>query len=299
MKRAIVLAAVCLCMALSGCGKDEKLEYVNGEAIALWNSAEEMPYYDSAIDQKVPEITPYIPQDANGIGVVLFPGGGYTQYSSETEGTDIAEAFNAKGISVFVVEYRLTPYHDRAIISDAARAVRYVRYFADEFGIDEDQITVMGFSAGGHLALMEMEYAQDEELEKAGDAIDQESAMPDAGVLCYPVVSMTDEYTHKTSRENFLGADNVGNQELIQMYSGECRVTDQMCPLFLWHCKNDRAVSYENSQILADALEENGVDYELHLYDKGGHGVGLASDNEEVSEWFDRCVEWLQEQYNK
>ncbi|MFQ9985740.1 MAG: hypothetical protein ACLRVS_07840, partial [Lachnospiraceae bacterium] len=106
MKRAIVLAAVCLCMALSGCGKDEKLEYVNGEAIALWNSAEEMPYYDSAIDQKVPELTPYIPQDANGIGVVLFPGGGYTQYSSETEGTEIAEAFNAKGISVFVVEYR-------------------------------------------------------------------------------------------------------------------------------------------------------------------------------------------------
>lgn len=272
----------------------ETITYTNGEKLALWESEKKVPYYDASAGQAVASVIPYI-ADSNESGecVIICPGGAYEHLSMETEGSEIAAALNEQGISAFILQYRLTPYTNTAIISDVLRAIRYVRYYADSFAIDKEKVTVMGFSAGGHLSLMAAEHYGDEDIETSGDIIDKEDARPDKVVLGYPVVSFADVYTHKSTRTNFLGAGNEGDTALIEKYSGELGVTESTPPMFVWHCKKDKGVTCENSQVLADALTAKGVDCELHLYEGGSHGIGLATRYPGANEWFAACVEWL------
>lgn len=260
----------------------------------LWSAADQVPYYNEENGQDIPRLYPYFAEEnTTGACVIVIPGGGYAAENTNVSGVmSIADALCKKGITAFALQYRTAPYTYKAMISDVCRAVRFVRYYHKSLGIDPDKVTVMGFSAGGHLALMSTEHYDDADIEVTGDAIDAWSAKPDSAVLGYAVVSMMEAYGHQTSRENFLGAE-VDNESLRMRFSGELGVTKDTPPMFLWHCKKDHAVSYESSEMLAKTLEENGVLCELHIYETGGHGLGLAQDNEEVSKWFDACVEWI------
>lgn len=267
--------------------------YAGHEAINLWENTADIPYYEEGYGVKPPIITPYIAEgNTNGGCVIVCPGGGYVDLTVEKEGVKPAQALNENHITAFVLQYRIKPYNKDASMSDIFRAIRYVRAHAEEFGIDPDKIAVMGFSAGGHLAAMSLEHYEEDEQKL--DEVDKVSAKPDYGILCYPVISLKDGLTHEITRKQFLGADNVNNEELILQYSAEEGVTKDTPPVFIWHCENDQAVPPANSEEFAAAMEKAGAECELHIYPFGAHGVGMAEGNSNAGKWFPGCVEWLQ-----
>lgn len=302
-KKRIVTFILMVCMAVSTCGcagsakdakpeeKEETFVYTNAQPLALWEQDGQMPFYDENVTNQAVSLTPYVTQDGNGGCMIVCPGGGYGNVVTAKEGTAPAQALNENGISAFALNYRVAPYDYQAMLADVFRAVRYVRYHADEFGIDPDKIGVMGFSAGGHLAAMALEHYDEDK--QSADEIDQVSARPDCGVLCYPVLSLQDGYTHEGSREKFLGSKK-DDETFVRKYSAELGVTKDTPPCFVWHCDTDTTVPYQGSQVFAEAMGAAGISCEFHLYHWGGHGLGLATDNAaEVREWFPTCISWL------
>lgn len=165
-------------------------KYATHPFLELWSAKEDVPYL--AEYSSIPKIIPYIAKNnTNGGCVIICPGGGYVQLAIDKEGKAPAEAFNENNITAFVLQYR-TNYTYEAVLTDVFRAIRYVRANAEEFAIDPDKISIMGFSAGGHLAAMSLEH-YDEDTQNADD-IDKVSAKPDFGILCYPVISLKDEF---------------------------------------------------------------------------------------------------------
>ncbi len=248
---------------------------------------------------QVPDITVYLPakKHATGKAVVICPGGGYHGLAYDWEGDDIARWYNSKGIAAIVLKYRL-PISKSVInkqevpLQDAQRAIRLVRHHADEWNIDKNQIGVMGFSAGGHLASTLGTHFDDETKLIKKDAIDLLSARPDFMVLIYPVISMKEEVTHEGSRLALLGENP--NQKLVDYYSNELQVKENTPPTFLLHATDDKSVSVENPLLFYRGLRENNIqNCEMHIYPKGGHGFSLAIGQGRLQGWTDRLYEWL------
>ncbi len=261
--------------------------------ISLWKTTGHIPYYDSGTAAQVPTLTQYLSsRNTTGGCVIICPGGGYGSIAYEYEGVDIAKYFMARGISAFVLKYRVAPYDYHAALSDVMRAIRYVRYYAKDYGVDPEKIAIMGFSAGGHLACMAAEHF--DYGKETGDVIDRISSRPNAAVLCYPVVSMYSKYTHGGSKYNFLGAA-ASDRELAKRFSGELGVRPDTPPMYLFHCRPDSSVPVENSTMLADALKAAGISYLLDIYENGDHGCGLASGISGTREWPKVMLGWLQE----
>ncbi|HOL72129.1 MAG TPA: alpha/beta hydrolase [Bryobacteraceae bacterium] len=240
-----------------------------------------------------PSIAIYLPprEKATGAAVVVCPGGGYRVLAMDHEGKQVAEWLNGHGIAAFVLSYRLGPrYHHPIQLGDAQRAIRTVRALASEFRIDPGRIGIWGFSAGGHLASSVGTHF-DSGNPDAPDPIDRVSCRPDFMILCYPVVSLVTEYVHKGSRANLLG-ENF-DPKLAEFLSNEKQVTSQTPPTFLFHTDADRGVPPENSVLFYLALRRAGVPAELHIYEKGNHGVGLAPKDPVLSSWPDRLADWL------
>lgn len=228
---------------------------------------------------------------ASGAAVVVYPGGGYGVLAMDHEGKQIAEWLNAHGIAAFIVKYRLGPrYHHPIELGDAQRAIRTVRARAPEFRIAPDRIGIWGFSAGGHLASTAGTHF-DSGNPDAPDPIDRVSCRPDFMILCYPVVSFTTDYAHKGSRRNLLG--DSPDPKLMEYLSNEKQVTPQTPPTFLFHTDADKGVPAENSVLFYLALRKAGVPAELHIYEKGNHGVGLAQKDPVLATWPDRLADWL------
>jgi len=239
-----------------------------------------------------PNLTVYLPQ-VNGVqsGVVVCPGGGYGMLAVDHEGKQIAEWLNARGIAAFVLRYRLGPrYHHPVELGDAQRAMRLVRYRAAEYGIAADKIGIWGFSAGGHLASTAGTHF-DSGLAAASDPIDRTSSRPDFMVLCYPVISFITPYAHRGSMRNLLG-DNPDPQ-LAASLSNETQVTPQTPPTFLFHTNSDSGVPAENSVLFYLALRKAGVPAEIHIYERGEHGVGLAPFDPVLSSWPRHLEAWM------
>ena len=237
-----------------------------------------------------PFLTHYpVDQEPNGT-VLVFPGGGYEHVSVIKEGSDIAAAFNREGYQVFVLDYRVHPYTGEDILRDAVSAMQTVRSCIRENGLVNQELALMGFSAGGHLALMETQHWR----EVLNDDEDI-NCRPDALILCYPVVTFKDPYAHKGSRANFLGEKNKDNDELIRNFSAEEQVTQDFPPVFLWHCEGDASVPVENSRMLIDALNRAGIENKAVFYENGAHGLGLAKDDPKISGWFGEAAAWLKE----
>ncbi|WP_138750861.1 alpha/beta hydrolase [Paenibacillus sinopodophylli] len=235
------------------------------------------------------QLHPYIAAADHPIGaIIICPGGAYGGLA-EYEGEPIALWLNTLGISAFVLKYRVSPHKHPAALYDVQQAIRLVREQAGSWNIDPNRVGVLGFSAGGHLASMaatqfDMRIPEDDE------AVRQTSCRPDLIIACYPVISFG-EYRNEPSMINLLG--DSPSEELLRQLSSELQVTNQTPPAFLWHTADDKAVPVENSLLFALALSKHKVPFDLHIYESGPHGMGLATENDHVGAWKSSCVEWL------
>lgn len=226
---------------------------------------------------------PADPKNASGHGLIIFPGGGYSILAHKHEGEEVAKFFSSKGISCFVVYYRVSrndgnpSYRFPGPLLDARQAIRHIRKNATSYKIDPKKIGIIGFSAGGHLASMCATRYKDK-LE--GDPVSDISVRPDFAAMIYPVISMIADYSHTGSRKNLLGNDPTKEQKVAA--SAEHRVTKDTPPLFLAHHQFD-GVSSHNSTVLAQAATKVKVPCELHLYPQGGHGFGMGVKGKHLS----------------
>ena len=242
----------------------------------------------------VPGVMIYLPakEKANGAAVVVYPGGGYGGLALDHEGHQIGTWLNSHGIAAVVVKYRLGPkYRHPTQLHDAQRALRLTRARAKEWGIDPARVGILGFSAGGHLASTVGTHF-DKGKADAADAIDKHSSRPDFMILMYPVITLSGPYAHVGSRNNLLGKDAA--PDLVDSLSNDKRVTKETPPTFLIHTTEDTAVPPENSVLFYMALSKHKVPVEMHIYEKGRHGLGLGPRDLPYASWPDRCLAWLQ-----
>jgi len=221
-------------------------------------------------------LTAYVPRTPEKVSarrlrpaVLILPGGGYA-YTSEREAEPVALRFLVRGYAAFVLEYSCAPHRFPVALREAAMAMSYIRQNGDRFGVDPGMVAAMGFSAGGHLCgLLGMLYDSPE----VSDIGPSELLRPDVLGLNYPV-AVSWGRTHEGSFQNLTGEDVALRSRL----SLEKLARPDMPPVFLWHTRNDASVPCRNSLILAQALEEAGVDFAMHIYRRGRHGLSTADE---------------------
>jgi acetyl esterase/lipase len=258
------------------------------------------PHAVGDTDADKPSLKVFKAEKPNGAAVVVCPGGGYGFLADDHEGKQVAGWLNSIGVTAFVLKYRIVtkdrpgPVHP-APLSDAQRAIKLVRLKAKDFDIDPKRVGIWGFSAGGHLASSAANH-WDLGLGN-GNAIDNLSSRPDFCILAYPVITMEDGVTHAGSKRNLLGANP--DEKLVEHYSNEKQVTKNTPPTFIFHTSEDKAVLPENATRFYLACKKAGVPVELHIYEKGKHGVGLGRDakwtggEKSVATWPDRLADWM------
>jgi acetyl esterase/lipase len=282
----MTLSRILLALALAG----GSLQAQPPKAELLWPAGAPGALGTQPEDQ--PSLTPFVLAKGTGSGtaVVICPGGGYQNLSMDKEGYQVARWLNSLGVSAFVLQYRLGPrYHHPIELEDAQRAIRMVRARAAQYGLQTDRIGIMGFSAGGHEASTAGTH-YDAGNPAAPDPLDRPGSRPDFMVLCYPVITFG-PFAHAGSRRNLLG--NNPDPKLVELLSNELQVTKDTPPTFLYHTTNDSVVPVENSVLFYSALRKAGVPAELHIYERGPHGVGLAQDDPVLSSWPGRLADWL------
>ena len=258
------------------------------EEFKLWENG--TPYFNPEFGQPETTVTHYPAENTEGKRgcIIVCPGGGYGRRAPH-EGEPIAQMINEIGVHAFVLNYRVAPYKHPAELEDALRAIRWVRYHADEYGIDPEKIGILGFSAGGHLAVSAstmFDYGR-----PAGDVIDAVSSKPNAAIYCYPVCTLEKPYTHVGSRNNLLGVD--ASEDLVKQMSGPRAVREDMPPVFIWHTFDDTVVPIQNSLMMATALREKKIPVEMHIFPEGNHGLGLAPKLPHVAQWAPLLQNWL------
>jgi acetyl esterase/lipase len=242
----------------------------------------------------IPSLTVFLPQKekANGTAVIICPGGGYSYLSFNYEGTDVAKIFNGWGVTAFVLKYRLPddstmPQKEIGPLQDAQRAIQLVRMNAVKWKIKKDQVGIMGFSAGGHVASTAGTHFSQAVI----DNKEVINLRPDFMILIYPVISFTDSLAHMGSRNNLIGKNPA--KEKITLYSNELQITRQTPPAFLVHAKNDSSVKVQNSTLFYKTLLKNNVPAEIHFYEKGGHGFGMNNNKTSSDKWMDWLKTWM------
>ena len=267
--------------------------YAEPQTFPLWKNG--APGAQGKGGEDIPTLTLYMPShpSKSDTGVIVVPGGSYTVLAMNHEGRQVANWLNSLGMTAFVLKYRLGPkYHHPIELGDAQRAIRLVRSRAKEFGIRPDRIGMMGFSAGGHLAATVGTHYDHGDRESA-DPVDRVSCRPDFLVLAYPVISFVAPYSHSRSAHNLLG-DNP-DMKVREELSNELHVTPDTPPTFLFSTSTDKVVPAENSVAFYLALHTAGVPVELHIFQKGPHGVGLDSADPVLGIWPTLLANWMRE----
>ena len=245
---------------------------INVDEAILWPDGAPNALGTGAID--TPALTCHVAEAGNGCGIVVCPGGGYRVLASDHEGLQVAQALNRIGITAFVLRYRVgTRYGTDISLLDGLRAVRFVRHHAEKWGIN--RVGILGFSAGGHLAVSVGTYV-DEEKQEVSDSVDRESCRPD---FLVPIYAVTNGIKRGRKADEYTPADT--------------NVSANTPPTFLVHTHEDQIVSPAQSILFYEAMLEAGAQCELHIYGYGEHGVGLAIGDPEVSEWFSAMHGWL------
>ena len=262
---------------------------------AIPNSVEEKTTNDGMLrisGVTVPSVTAFIPakDKATGAAVMICPGGGYGILAAGHEGSELGEWFKARGIAAFVLKYRLPDpaamirQHEVPLL-DAMQGIKLIRQNAKKYNIKPDQIGVMGFSAGGHLAATLSTHFDRGQFAS-------EDAKPNFAILLYPVITFSKEYQHSGSRKKLLGADD--SEELANYYSNELMVSPSTPPAFLVHAQDDKGVPIENSFDYFLALKKYDIPAELHAYPAGGHGFGMRTEGKgSVANWPAAMEGWL------
>lgn len=227
-----------------------------------------------------PTVTVYPAAKPNGVAIVMCPGGGYARLAMNHEGHDMADWFNAQGITYAVLKYRMPNGHDEVPLSDAEQAIRLVRQHAAEWGTDPHRVGIMGASAGGHLAA------------SLATLYSSEETRPDFQILFYPVITMGIA-THGGSRINLIGENPT--PELEQRYTLEKQVTERTPQAFIMLSADDNAVPPINSLNYFTALCEHGIPASMHIYPTGGHGWGFRDSFPYKRQWTGELEKWLRE----
>tara|TARA_R110002124_G_scaffold5521_1_gene35361 strand:+ start:297 stop:1172 length:876 start_codon:yes stop_codon:yes gene_type:complete len=277
------------------------------EVISLWPKGQVPNYIENTIEEKhitddkgilrisgvtVPTITAYLApkEKATGAAVMICPGGGYAILAASHEGSDFAKWFNDRGISAFVLKYRLPnekgmSHQHEVPLMDAMKGMEIIRNNASKWNIDSDKIGVLGFSAGGHLAATLSTHYN---LGKNAS----ENAKPNFSILAYPVISFGDKFAHGGSKNNLLGSEK--SEALIKYYSNELQISDKTPPAFLVHCMDDGSVPVENSIEYYLGLKKFKTPAEMHLYPQGGHGFGFRTEGKgSLAGWPAALEGWL------
>ena len=258
-------------------------------------------------------VTPYLTDNSqNAPTVIVCPGGSYHWLDVKGEGIEVAEWLMDNGVNAVLLQYRTAGFnaffwHYRYVvrgtrhpdmICDLQRTIRYLRENSDKMGINPDRIGVLGFSAGGHLALTSACYS-DQDFTNLPDGPAVVSLRPDFVGAIYPVVTMQGKYVHKRSRRGLLGEWGKYSSEKRKMMSIEENIPDDCPPVFLINCKDDPVVDWHNSVILDKALTDAGVNHKYILYETGKHGFGVSDvyGSEECRKWRDEFIKWLNELY--
>lgn len=261
------------------------------DATPLWPKG--APGAAGTDESDIPTIRAYLPpkETATGAGVVICPGGGYGILAYDHEGAQVAKWLNRIGVAGFVLRYRHAPkYRHPTPLSDTQRALRFIRANSEKFGVAKNRIGVMGFSAGGHLASTAATHF-DFGKKDSDDTVDRESCRPDFAVLCYPVISFTAPWSHSGSARNLLG--DKPDPALLENLSNDKQVTSETPPTFLFHTGEDTGVPVQNSLAFYTACVNAKVPAELHAYQIGPHGVGLAPADPATHGWKDRLADWM------
>lgn len=261
-----------------------------GTTVALWTGRAPGAVGDG--DDDKPTLTVFLPTtNPTRTGVVIAPGGGYQHLAFKKEGEDIAHWLNERGVAAFVLKYRLGPvYHHPVELGDARRAVRLVRAHAAEYGIDPTRLGMWGFSAGGHLTATAGTLAEPGNPSSA-DVVEQQPSRPSFLVLAYPVITLTEPSAHTGSRKYLLGPDP--DPKLIDLLSAEKQVTADTPPTFLFATTDDPVVPVMNSVLFYSALVAHKVPAEIHLFQHGPHGAGLAQSFPDLKTWPDLLATWM------
>jgi acetyl esterase/lipase len=260
-------------LAAAGAAAQETVQY---DAALLWPDGAPGALGGEPKDQ--PRVTIHLPDaaGATGTAIVVNPGGGYRGLAADHEGLQVARVLNANGIAAFVLRYRLRPdYEPSVALEDGKRAVRWVRHRAQDYGLSKDRIGMLGFSAGGHLTTA-VGTLYDKGDPEAADPIDRESARPDFIVPVYAVV----------------------NRDLVKFEMGDWATTDtavnaETPPAFIVQTHEDSLVKATHSLRFYEALLDAGVPAEMHIFQSGPHGLGLAPGDPAFSQWPAMLVDWL------
>jgi len=235
-----------------------------------------------------PTLSVFLPSNPNGKTVLIVPGGGYGNVCVNVEGTPQIDGLLEQGIAAFVVKYRLPNGNRNVPMWDGMRALQIIRANSERWQIDPSKVGVWGFSAGGHLSSL-LSNGVGEPYPAPKDSISRESPVPDFSILFYPVISMDDSIVHRGSRRNLLGSDEPSHSDIAE-FSTDKRITASTPPTYLIHCEDDKVVPIENSKVYFESLQAAGIESELHVYEKGGHGIGAMNTNKE---WESQLNAWL------
>ncbi|QDU80844.1 Acetylxylan esterase precursor [Polystyrenella longa] len=292
--RHLLLSFSLFAFTLPALSAAEPINTYNGVTKPLWEGA--APHAKGTTPADIPELTLHVPpaDKKTDSAVIVFPGGGYGHTAITYEGHDVADWFNQRGVTAYVLRYRHSPNYQHPVpMLDAQHAIRIARSRAEELGYNPRKIGVLGFSAGGHLASTVATHF-DEGDASSTDVIEQQSSRPDFAVLVYPVVTMQDDFTHQGSRKNLLGTNP--DPELIENLSNERQITPETPPTFLVHTNGDTGVAAENSVQFYLALRKVNVPAELHIYEEGRHGLGFGrrpNTPEAFTQWPIALENWL------
>lgn len=207
--------------------------------------------------------------------ILVLPGGGY-HHLAQHEGEPVARWLNSLGIHAGVLKYQTEDIEPASLIKDVEDALQWVRESAKEWTVNPNQVGLIGFSAGGHLAAITAVTGREK---------------PDLLMLGYPVITFEEPYAHRGSREHFLGEQP--SEDALRSFSAEQQTGSLTPPAFIWTTANDASVPVENSLMFASALSRAGISFELHIFEEGRHGLGLSADNASCRQWLDLCANWL------
>lgn len=242
-------------------------------------------------------LTPFLAENnTDGTAVIVCPGGSYFWLDDKNEGDDVARWLNENGISAFVLRYRTAGFgaffwHYRRffrgkqypdMLDDAQCAIEYVRSHSEEYNINPKRLGIMGFSAGGHLTMSTVCYAEKDD-------------WPAFAAPIYPVVTMNEPYVHKRSRRALLSEKQKNNQIMRDSLSLELHIPNDCPPVFIVNCINDQVVDYHNSMLLDQALKEKNIEHIYIKYKTGGHGFGASETRgtEEARQWKNEFINWI------
>ncbi len=265
------------------------------QEIILWPSG--APGALGTAPEDIPSITVYkAKSNPTHAAVLVCPGGGYITLAMDHEGKQIAEWFNSLGVTAFILKYRVNNYENKkygypAAFNDASRAIRTIKYRSSEWGIDTSKLGIMGFSAGGHLtSTMGTHFDMGNPL--ATDPIEKLSSRPTFMILCYPVITFKEATgAHLFSRQMLLGKDP--DPKLVEFLSNETQVKPNTPPTFIFQTNEDETVPAENAVSFYLALRKLKIPVEMHIFEPGKHGVGLAKNDPVLSVWPSLLQTWL------